>query len=106
MKFMLYLLFICYFNIITLGKVKNINFRIFKFQKTLRDRKERIKIKLEDDKDSHFEETRELYEFHAVPEKERKTPIYHEDYKDFHEENYDKHNMGYHADYAPIDENR
>jgi hypothetical protein len=61
---------------------------------------------LGEDKDPYFEETSELYEFHAVPEKERNTQIHHEDYKEFHEEDYEKHNMGYHADYTPIDENR
>jgi hypothetical protein len=41
-----------------------------------------------------------------VPEKERKLNVHHDDYKEMHEEDYEKQGMGYHADYSPIDESR
>ena len=60
-------------------------------------------------KDDHLVENKELYEFHKIHKNESKTSkvdINDHHYKDITEENYEKHGMGYHSDYSPIDENR
>ena len=59
-------------------------------------------------KDDHSKENKELYEFHNIKHSEKKeSQIDHRHhYKEITEENYERHDMGYHTDYSPIEETR
>lgn len=60
---------------------------------------------LELEEHRHRQEHQELLDFHNVPQRVAKE-IKDENFKDITEMDYEKHDMGYHADYAPIESRR